>query len=181
MRWHPLEVDLLGGLETLARAPGPRFVVGPAGHETAEALVKLVAREARQYHEVERDVARRRVAALEAEVAALEAGVETDRTGAPRPLAIPGHEAAAERLARARAAAAAHEAALACPDLEAVTRAALASFEVRPRRDLEALRRRPEDGQLVELFADGYALAPDLARRLAARRELLGLPAGRDW
>jgi hypothetical protein len=184
MRWHPLEVDILRGLEDLARGAGPRHLVGPPGAEGETEILALVLREARAFLEVEADVARRRVETLEKAATRNAGGTEHDRTGRAFPRSLPGHGETLERLAAARRAVEEHGsrlAALGAPDVEARALETIRRFTLRPRRDLEALRASPEDGDLVEVHADGYALVPDAKARLVARREHLGLPPGRDW
>jgi len=186
VRWHPLEVDLLAGLEAIGRAPaaGPRHVVGPPGAEDEASLARLLVAEGRAFHEVERDVATRRAAALEKAAAKLKDGVEHDRRGRPAPRALPGEAEAAERLSAARRAASEHERALErllAPDAERAAVETLRRLTIAPRRDLEALKARAGPGDVVEVLPGGWPLAADRAARLAARRAFLGLPEGRDW
>jgi hypothetical protein len=186
VRWSPIESDLLASLEAIAAAPGagPRHLVGPEGAEDEAGLARLLVREARQLHELERDVARRHAQALEREAAARSGGVEHDRTGAAGPRSLPGHEEALERLAAARRRAVEHERALARIAGESAVETArniLRRFDLRPRRELASLKANAAAAEVVEVFADGYALKPSVPERLAARRAHLGLPEGADW
>ncbi|MHC4392073.1 MAG: hypothetical protein ACYTFT_09605 [Planctomycetota bacterium] len=185
MRWSPLEVDLLAGLEAvLATRPGPCYLAVPQElvGDTGQ-LVEVLVREGLQYHYLERRVARRRLDALAEEAVKLVDGVEHDRAGeGEQPLTGPGYEALVERIAQTEHAVRAHTAAFEALDEsgEDRARAALQGVTVvAPERATE-LRKQPE-GEVLQLFTDGYALEPNDTARLAARRELLGLPTDRDW
>ncbi|RME72471.1 MAG: hypothetical protein D6776_08740 [Planctomycetota bacterium] len=191
MRWIPLEIDMLQALEKMAaeqdeqRHPGHFYLVGPAGHESEQAIADLLVHEALGYHKAEREVLRRRIAELDEQIAALSEGTEYDHTGREiGDISLPGQEAAREERARAERELEEHEKAIVRLVSDAVDirlRELLEHFEIRPRSELEALKASEEPGTVIELFADGYGMADGLEAALAARREALGLPADRDW
>lgn len=188
MRQITIQTNLAEELRERLREPGPRIVVGPPGADAPAALATLIADEARGYHEAELEVARRRLARLDAEWDALMQTVtefDTEpRTGARIP--VPPFGSAGLELARQRArehVAAAEErlAAATAPDATAQVAALLAQFDVQPRADLDALRAGDGAGQLLQVQRVSWALVPDLDERLAIRRLQLDLPPDQDW
>ncbi len=162
-RYQMLEVNLLGGLRELASQPGPHNLVSPAGHEELSSLQRLLRQEAQAFHEVELEVGKRRLKALEA--------ARVQRRDEPGEVflqdasqaqlqALIDHKDALDHLAT---------------EVDAVLKA----FEIHPHQELAELREG--SGLVVELFADGWTRGLTPVARLAARREHLGLPADRDW
>jgi hypothetical protein len=188
MRQIPIETNLLDGLRARAAEPGPRVLVAPPGHDSRTALVTLILDEARGYREAELEVARRRLAALDAEWDELLQGVtefDTEpRTGARIPVLPIGH--AGLELARTRAreyvqAAEQQLAAVTTPDAATAVTAVLAEFDLQPSAALAGLRAADRAGQLVVLYGNSWALLADPDERLAMRRMHLGLPPEQDW
>jgi hypothetical protein len=183
MRWAPLEVDLLNGLAALAKAPGTRYLVGPASADGRVAIVAMLGRESRAFHEVELDVARRHLRLVEERLTRLAEDFEHDRAGRGTPSYLPGAGTTIERMVRLRADVDKYTHALAVLDLREpeLVDAALAAFELRSRAELEALKLGSDEGVVVELCGDGWPLAGSRAERLRRRREFLGLPDDADW
>lgn len=183
MRWSPLEVDVLHGLEDLSRAPGRRIIIPPAGYEDEESLIGLLLREARGFYETERDVEIRRITELERKASGSFMPELDPRTSRKRRAPAPSQDILT-RVRSTNERRIGYEAALAQLALPAASdnaREILRRYELRPRSELAALKPQREPGELVEILADGWSLRPTLAERLAGRREMQGLPAGRDW
>lgn len=183
MRWAPLEVDLLNGLAALAKAPGKRYLVSPPGVDGRVAVAALLATEARAFHEIELDVAKRHLRLIEEQLAKLAEDFEFDRAGRGTPSYLPGAGTTIERMARLRADVDKYSHALIALDQhqQDLVDAALAVFELRPRADLDVLKARPDEGVVVELCNDGWSMAGSRSERLRQRRQLLGLAADTDW
>lgn len=168
-----LEVDLLGGLSQLQERPAalrPLWLLVPGSAEGGEAMlhahvVALLTREARQFHELEADVATRRALAFQERAEALRGE--------------PGEAWARDVAEAARREAAQHRAQLL--DLDARVTGALQGFSLAsPARQAELVAAQGPHA-VVRLYDDGYALEDTQEARLAARRAFLGLPKGADW
>jgi hypothetical protein len=159
-----LEVDMLDGLLVLASQPAPRYLVGPSNRDSPEEVRKLLKEEAWNFHSVEAKVAGRRQQALADAAKAYE-----DQ---------PGQASLSDAAAAAARDANAHRREL--DQIDNLIRRALGAFEIRAHAEIETLK-AGKSGLVVELYQDGWALAADLEAQLAARREHLGLPEGRDW
>lgn len=166
---YHLDVDLLGGLQTLSAQAGPHFIeisVGDGSQqqactlETSELRTRLLA-EARSFLAIENEVALRKATSYESENA------EDEETGSTA--------FAVDVAARARQEAALYESRMA--GLETVADDVLRVFQIIP----AAAEGAREAGIYVRLHWDGYAMENTRELQLAARREHLGLPAGADW
>jgi hypothetical protein len=158
-----LEVNLLGGLRDLASQPGPHHLIAPAGHEEPAALQRLLRQESQAYHDVELEIGKRRLKALEsARIKRKDEPGEAflQDAAAAQLQALIDHKDALDHLAT---------------EVEAV----LAAYQLHPRQEMAELR--DGDGLVVELFSDGWTRALTKYARAAARREHLGLPSERDW
>lgn len=183
MRWDPLEANLLATLESYRADLGRLIVVAPPSCSTLASVAELLVREGRAFHALELEICYRRLATLAADVRSLRGGEEYDRSGVSGPHSLPGHQEMLDRLANAEYSVRVHCEALARlwgTDALAHASEILARFEFHPRTELAALKASPDQGRIVELFDDGYALEPALEAQIVARRTYLGLPSAKS-
>lgn len=163
-RTHHLDVDLLGGLRQLQGTGGRVGVWLPAASASRDddvaALRDLLRREAEAYHELERDVAKRR----QAHFTCLAQGDDEEHLHA---WFLDAARAAGDDVA-------AHATALHGVK-ERLDDVVARCVVLPPGADGEALE------VTVQLHDDGYALAQSPEAALLARREYLGLSDGEDW